>query len=177
MSDGSPTSGDGERLAQWVREHGRAIRGYLLGIVRHPDVADDLTQEVFWRAWRSRERYRESGTPRAYLLKIADRLAWDHCRVARREVHLDEETWNQIEPASDLAGPADAVAWNESQRELAEALAALSPLQRRVVLLRYFGGLDFAEIARQCDSPLGTVLSHCHRGLQALRKLLCGKTS
>jgi RNA polymerase sigma-70 factor (ECF subfamily) len=151
MSDGSPTSGDGERLAQWVREHGRAVRGYLLGIVRHPDVADDLTQEVFWRAWRSRERYRESGTPRAYLLKIADRLAWDHCRVARREVHLDEETWNQIEPASELAGPADEVVWNESQRELAEALAALSPLQRRVVLLRYFGGLDFAEIARQCD--------------------------
>jgi RNA polymerase sigma-70 factor (ECF subfamily) len=177
MSDGSPISGDGERLAQWVREHGRTVRGYLLGIVRRPDVADDLTQEVFWRAWRSRERYREIGTPRAYLLKIADRLAWDHCRVARREVHLDEETWNQLEPASELAGPADEAAWNESQAELAEALGTLSPLQRRVVLLRYFGGLEFSEIARQCDSPLGTVLSHCHRGLQALRKLLCGKTS
>ena len=132
MSNGSPISGDGERLAQWVREHGRAIRGYLLGIVRRADVADDLTQEVFWRAWRSRERYREAGTPRAYLLKIADRLAWDHCRSARREVHLDEETWSQVEPASDLVGPADEAVWNESQQELAEAMEALSPLQRRV---------------------------------------------
>lgn len=176
MSDGGPNSGDGERLALWVREHGPAVRGYLMGIVRRADVADDLTQEVFWRAWRARERYRESGTPRAYLLKIADRLAWDHCRVSRRETHLDEETWSHVEPASEMAGPAEEAAWNESQGQLAEALAALSPLQRRVVLLRYYGGLGFSEIARQCESPLGTVLSHCHRGLQAIRKLLCGKT-
>ncbi len=176
MSDGGANPGDGERLALWVREHGAAVRGYLVGIVRRADVADDLTQEVFWRAWRSRDRYREAGTPRAYLLKIADRLAWDHGRVSRREVHLDEETWNQVEPASELAGPAEEAAANESQQELAEALGALSPMQRRVVLLRFYGGLEFSEIARQCESPLGTVLSHCHRGLQAIRKLMCGKT-
>jgi RNA polymerase sigma-70 factor (ECF subfamily) len=176
MNDGSPDDRDADRVAQWVREQGGAVRGYLLGLVRRPDVADDLTQEVFWRAWRSRERYREAGTPRAYLLKIADRLAWDHCRTARREVHLDEETWSQVEPPSGLAGPADKAEWSEAERELAEALGALSPDQRRVLLLRYYGGLEFSEIARQCGSPLGTVLSHCHRGLHALRKLLAGKS-
>ena len=176
MSDGSPHDRDADRVAQWVREHGPAVRGYLLGIVRHPDVADDLTQEVFWRAWRSRERYREAGTPRAYLLKIADRLAWDRSRTARREVHLDEVTWTQVEPASGLAGPVAEAQWSEAERELATALGALSPDQRRVVLLRYYGGLEFSEIARQCGSPLGTVLSHCHRGLHALRKLMSGKS-
>ena len=175
MSNGSPNPADEDRLARWVREHGSAIRGYLMGIVRRADVADDLTQEVFWRAWRVRERYRETGTPRAYLLKIADRLAWDHCRVAKREVHLDEETWDYVEPASELTGPADQAAANESERELTAALGALSPLQRRVVLLRYYGGLEFGEIARVCESPLGTVLSHCHRGLRSLRKLLSKK--
>src|ERR1700687_2193741 len=116
MSEGSPNSADEDRLAQWVREHGRAVRGYLMGIVRRPDVADDLTQEVFWRAWRSRERYREAGTPRAYLLKIADRPGWDHGGVARREVHLDDETWSQFEPASGLAGPADQAEWSEAEQ-------------------------------------------------------------
>jgi RNA polymerase sigma-70 factor (ECF subfamily) len=175
MSDGSLNDRDADRIAQWVREHGRAVRGYLMGIVRRPELADDLTQEVFWRAWRSRERYREAGTPRAYLLKIADRLAWDHGRMARREVHLDDETWSQFEPASELAGPADEAEWSEAEQALSDALGALSPVQRRVVLLRYYGGLEFSEIARQCGSPLGTVLSHCHRGLHALRKLLSGK--
>jgi RNA polymerase sigma factor (sigma-70 family) len=91
-------------------------------------------------------------------------------------VHLDEETWTQVEPASGMAGPVAEAQRSEAERELAAALGALSPDQRRVVLLRYYGGLEFSEIARQCGSPLGTVLSHCHRGLHALRKLMSGKS-
>jgi RNA polymerase sigma-70 factor, ECF subfamily len=175
MSDHDQSSGDGDRLAQWVREHGRAVRGYLLGIVRRADVADDLVQETFWRAWRSRHKYQESGTARAYLFKIADRLACDHCRSVGKEIHLNDEAWNQVEPASNVEAPPDRLAWNESRRQLAEALDALSPPQRRVLLLRYYGDLEFGQIAELCECPLGTVLSHCHRGLRALRKLLVEK--
>ena len=52
-ADDAGQSGE-ERLAQWVREHARAVRGYLLGMVRRPDVADDLLQDVFQRAWQAR---------------------------------------------------------------------------------------------------------------------------
>ena len=177
MNPRHASSPESDRLEHWVREHGRAVRGYLLGLVRRPEIADDLVQETFWRAWRSGQRYQETGLSRAYLLKIADRLACDHFRSRGREVQLDADMWNQVEPASDWAGPEEQFADSESQTALKLALDALSPAQRRVLLLRYYGGLEFADIARQCDAPLGTVLSHCRRGLQALRKLLTEKTT
>lgn len=155
-----------------MREYGGAVRGFLLGIVRRADVADDLTQEVFWRAWRARDQYREAGTPRAYLLKIADRLACDRARGNRREVHLDDDGWEVVAPECDEPAPHERLSQRESQSKMAAALDLLTPLQRRVLLLRYYGEMEFADIAKQCQSPLGTVLSHCHRGLKALKKIL-----
>ncbi len=141
-------------------------------MVRRNDVADDLTQEVFLRAWQARDRYREQGSARAYLLRIADRLVVDRARKSPRELNLNEENWKQIEPADDVAGPYQAVAKAEAARALTEALDRLSPAQRRVLLLRYYGQLSFAEIAEIVECPLNTALSHCQRGLGTLRKLL-----
>jgi RNA polymerase sigma-70 factor (ECF subfamily) len=59
----------------------------------------------------------------------------------------------------------------EEAARLQQALAMLSETQRRVLLLRYYGSLEFHEIAEQLDLPLGTVLSHGHRGLEQLRKI------
>ena len=94
-----------ERFDTWIREHGKAVRGYLMAMVRRADVADDLAQEVFCRAWQARARYREQGNARAYLLRIADRLVCDHRRRAGRELTLDKETWKQIEPVSRSLSP------------------------------------------------------------------------
>ena len=60
----------------------------------------------------------------------------------------------------------------EAIGEVHRALEQLSPPQRRVLLLRYYGQMSFAEIAHIMEIPLNTVLSHCHRGLEKLRKLL-----
>jgi len=60
----------------------------------------------------------------------------------------------------------------ESVRQLNVALESLSDGQRRVLLLRYYGDMPFQEIARTTGQRLNTVLSHCRRGLLALRELL-----
>jgi RNA polymerase sigma-70 factor (ECF subfamily) len=161
-----------ERLARWVREHAAAVRGYLLGLVRRNDVADDLLQEVFHRAWQARERYEDQGYERAFLLRIADRLVIDKSRRNRREVNLDEVTWHEVEPAADADSPLDELHKAETNRELAATLDQLSLNQRRVLLLRYFGDLSFEQIAAELECPLGTALSHCRRGLAAMRKIL-----
>ena len=72
------------RFVDWGREHGAAVRGYLMAMVRRADLADDLTQEVFFKAWQARDRYREQGAARAYLLRIADRLVCDLHRKRKR---------------------------------------------------------------------------------------------
>ena len=168
-------SHDQQRFAEWGDEHGRAVWGYLLAMVRRTDVADDLTQEVFCKAWQARHRYREEGVARAYLMRIADRLVFDRSRKAHREVTLDAENWEQIEPTSATAGPRQSAESVEASRQLSESLEQLSPAQRRVVLLRYYGRLSFAEIAATVDCPLNTALSHCRRGLEALREILVEK--
>ena len=175
MADRRCNIDDEQRFADWVREHGRAVRGFLLAMVRRPDVADDLSQEVFCRAWQARSRYREQGSARAYLLRIADRLVCDHRRQADPLINLTEEGWKQHEPLDPAAEPSERTLTAEASEQLAAVLERLTPIQRRVLLLRYYGQFGFAEIAEMIDCPLGTTLSHCRRGLEALRRQLAEK--
>ncbi len=172
MAASDCTPDDEVRFTQWVSVHGKAVRGFLLAMVRRADLADDLTQEVFCRAWRARDRYQENGKSRAYLLKIADRLLRDRHRRRGPEQNLAEEDWRRHEPASRLPEPSQAVLLAEQTEQLTAAMDRLSSIQQRVLLLRYYGQLSFAEIAQATECPLNTALTHCHRGLEALRKLL-----
>jgi RNA polymerase sigma-70 factor (ECF subfamily) len=170
MSGATTLQPDHLRVTSWVHEHGEAVRGFVLAMVRRNDVADDVVQEVFRRAWQARERYEENGCARSYLLRIADRLVCDRARLAQREVTLDDEAWQEMAPSDGNAEPQLAMAERETKQAIEHALAALTHSQRRVLLLRYYGDLSFAEIAEQLGCPLGTALSHCRRGLLAMRK-------
>jgi RNA polymerase sigma-70 factor (ECF subfamily) len=163
---------DEDRLAEWVRVHGAAVHGFLLATVRSPDLADDLKQEVFCRAWEARERYVEKGKSLAYLLKIADHLVCDRNRRRGLERNINDEQWRENEPLSQLPGPSAAAATSEQTRQLAAAMDRLTPIQQRVLLLRYYGQMSFLEIAETIECPLSTTLSHCHRGLKTLRNQL-----
>lgn len=165
-----------ERLTQWVHDHARAVRGYLIATVRDQHAADDLLQEVFCRAWQARDRYTEQGTARAYLLRIADRLVFDRARVVGRERPTSAEHWEQIEPTTGDGASLARLLAVESQRELADALDSLTEAQRRTLLLRYYGDMEFQDIARILDCPTNTVLSHARRALLALRRLLVEKS-
>jgi len=172
VPDASSCERPEQRLARWVREHAAAVRGYLLGLVRRSDVADDLLQEVFQRAWQARDRYEDQGYERAFLVRIADRLVIDKSRRSRREINLDEATWHEVEPTADDQSPLDDLHAAERNQELNTALDELTLNQRRVLLMRYFSDLTFEQIAAELDCPLGTALSHCRRGLAAMRRLL-----
>jgi len=176
MNDPSPQSAGADLLSGWIQEHGGAVRGYVMSMVRRPDVADDLVQEVFHRAWQARRRYRETGNARAYLLRIADRLVCDRGRKADREITLTDEHWEGIEPTADDTGPMESLAKTEMHGRLADALNRLSMPQRRVLMLRYYGEMSFSQIAEIMGFPLNTALSHCHRGLLTLRKMFVEDT-
>lgn len=167
-----PQEPDASLWSDWSQAHAPAVRGYVMAMVRRPDLVDDLVQEVFCRAWQARDRYREQGNARAYLLRIADRLMCDRGRKLGREVNVSEEGWKQIEPVHREQGPAEGLAREEAFRQLGAAMDSLSPAQRRVLLLRYYGELSFSEIGEIVGCPTGTALSHAHRGLLALRKLM-----
>ena len=174
---------DRERLTHWVREYSRAVRGFLGAMLPCADLAEDLTQEVFRRAWQARTGYREQGTPRAYLIRIADRLACDWfrsngARQARREQPLVSVATggdDAGDPGSHV-GPELQLIRAEEQEKLHLCIDRLTEHQRRVLTLRYFGNMEFSEIAATMQIPLNTALSHCRRGLLALRELLAEPT-
>jgi RNA polymerase sigma-70 factor (ECF subfamily) len=165
----APESVDSRRFAAWVQDHGAAVRGYLRGVVGRIDWLDDLAQEVFYRAWQGRNGYEERGHARAYLLQIADRVACDRFRRSKPETMLGDGVWEVRERPHQASKPSEAAASNEAAKQLDAALSELNPIQRRALLLRYYGELSFNEIAETLGCPLNTALSHCHRGLRALR--------
>jgi len=91
-----PPTDHSARLVFWTREHWSAVHGFVLGMVRKEDVADDLVQEVFRRALESADCYTEMAQARSYLLKITNRLVIDHVRQAQHEITVDESNWTRF---------------------------------------------------------------------------------
>ena len=175
MNDPGREARQRELVSRWVHDHGRSVLGYLIGLVRNRSLAEDLLQDVFCRAWQARHRYTDTGKERAYLLRIADRLACDRARRPQKEIGVADDALRAIEPADGDPSPWESLVRREANEQLSAALETLNEPQRRVLLLRYYGELEFAEIAEIVQAPLNTVLSHNRRGLLALRKLLVEK--
>lgn len=138
--------------------------------VAHRADAEDLTQQVFLKAWRSRGRFDPGrGEMRAWLLSITRNVIAEHrCARARdravREAVTTEPTG--IRGTADRNTPADAVA---GALAVAWALDRLAAAQRVVVALVILEDLTHREVAERTGWPLGTVKSHWNRALQRLR--------
>jgi RNA polymerase sigma-70 factor, ECF subfamily len=129
-----------------------------------PAAAEDITQDVFVALLRHPDRFDPArGTLRAFLLGIARNLALKHWRAQHRFEPLDEE-----------AMAAEVIDFDRGDvgETVGQAVRALGPLQREVVILAEYEGLTLAEIARAVDADVGTVKSRLHRGRENLRRML-----
>ena len=141
--------------------HDRLVR-YFSRATGEREVARDLTQEVFLRVSRTAVPSAQDSQLAGWLFKIARNVALDHHRQRRRR------------PEADLAAAPEQTADGGQQMAvaLAEALAALSELDRDVFLLREVSGLSRDEIAIACDLTSDAVRSRIHRARLELRDLL-----
>jgi RNA polymerase sigma-70 factor (ECF subfamily) len=162
--------GDLAAFEEVVRRHQRRVYGTALRIVRAHDVADDVAQEAFVRAWRSLDRF-ELGRPFGpWVCRIAANLAVNHVRSPRaREVGLPE---GHAETPSSDPGPLGAVLDDEAKRVLDAAVAGLPADQRAVFVLRAVEEMSYAEIAESLGLSLGTVMSRLFRARERLAKAL-----
>lgn len=139
----------------------------IAGVVFDDAAAEDLTQETFERAWRSRASYRggedEVG---AWLYRIAMNTAMSWLRRQRLARLLPMRLFFRSDQGTeDLQQVED--------RQLADvALAALSPKLRVVVVLTYYSGLTRQEVARALGVPSGTVASRLSLAQQVMRSAL-----
>jgi RNA polymerase sigma-70 factor, ECF subfamily len=137
---------------------------------RDQAAAEDLVQETMLLAWRGRHQFREGTNARAWLFRILFHQFYSQGRKLRTEP--------QTVPPSALARETAAGFRARSSMleavEMNEALAALTPEHRAVLLLAVVEGFTCEEIAGIVSAPIGTVMSRLSRARQALRERLSG---
>jgi RNA polymerase sigma-70 factor (ECF subfamily) len=162
--------GDAGAFEEIVRLYQRRVYGVALRIVRAHDVADDVAQEAFLRAWRSLDRFDLDRPFGPWVCRIAANLALNHVRSPRaREEGLPD---GHAETRAAAPGPLGALLDGEAGRVLDEALGALPAEQRAVLVLRAREEMSYAEIAEALGISQGTVMSRLHRAREKLSVLL-----
>ena len=158
-----------ERLAECGPLAYRVARGVL----RNPADAEDVAQEALLRAYRRFDRLRDRNRFRAWLVRIAFRLALDRLRYGKRR-ELRDTLWSQPEHQPPAATAEDLAASNEFQEHLENALAELPEKLRLVLLLAAMEGHTIDEIARMLGISMGTVKSRIfYARKQLAEKLRC----
>jgi len=169
-------SKDGEEAAfgEFVRRHTATVHRWMARAVGVED-ADDLTQEVFLKAYGGLPRFREEAPPRAWLAAIADNAVKNRYRARgrfRRIFTSAADTTPAFEPAETARSPEENARAGESRRYVAEALKNLPAEYRMPVVLRDLEEWSYEEIATSLDLPVGTVKSRISRGRGQLKALL-----
>lgn len=167
-------SGDQDALGALYDATSRTVYGLLLRILSDASAAEEVLLDVYEQVWRQAAQYsRERGSPLAWLTTIARSRAIDRLRRGRREQQNTEPLEGIVATArAPGASAEDAVMAGEVRAVVREALGSLTPEQREVIELAYYGGMSHSEIAAARGIPLGTVKTRTRLGLMRLREML-----
>jgi RNA polymerase sigma-70 factor (ECF subfamily) len=169
-------SGDEAAWEELVRQHTRHVYALCYRFTGGAAEAQDLTQEVFLRVFRTLKSFRSAeGSFGTWLARVTRNLLIDHYRRTRQE-RITDPIEEQL-PTLDLKGtvadqPDQALAGREASEVLQSALQKLSPELREAVILRDLQEMEYREIAQVLDIPEGTVKSRINRGRTELGRLL-----
>lgn len=159
-----------------MKRYKNKIYAYLLRSVRNCEDAEELTIEVFFKAYRALDGWQPQARFSTWLYKIAHNLSIDHHRAkSRRQTYsLDDEELAIEDPvASDLGSNP---AWQLEERDrnsiIRAAVDQLSPNQKAVFMLNRYEGMQIKEITEILGIAEGTVKVHLHRAMKKLQILL-----
>jgi RNA polymerase sigma-70 factor (ECF subfamily) len=172
--------GQTDSFGALVRRYERELYGYLVRYLGDRDLADDVFQNTFLQLYTKAGTY-ESGRPvRPWLYTIATHQAIDAMRRnGRRQVlsldqARDEQPDGEVKSLLEMIesrspGPADNVQGKEQQEQVRNSVDRLPEFLRQVVVLAYYQGLKYREIADILEIPVGTVKSRLHAALLKLQ--------
>src|ERR1700692_3863099 len=173
----------GGEEAAWedlVKVHTRRVYSICYRFTGTDQEAQDLTQEVFLRVFRSLKSFRSGeGSFTVWLARLSRNLLIDHYRRSKIERATDsiEEQLPMLEEKTAMSARTDGlVAGREASELLQAALQKLSPELRETVILRDLEELEYREIAQVLQIPEGTVKSRLNRGRADLARVLRRQT-
>ena len=170
-------SGDRNAISQLIERHSRRVRDYIQMMVKDGDVADDIFQETFIKAVRviDEGRYTDNGRFLSWILRIAHNQVIDHFRAQKQNRQL-----NEAEAGYDVLGTLrlaertveDEIVCEQIASDVRRMVELLPDEQREVVMMRYYSGLSFKEIAEQTGVSINTALGRMRYAPINLRKMI-----
>lgn len=164
---------DGPAAVAFVRRFQSAVFGLAVSITRDTGLAEDVSQEVFVRAWRAAGSYdRRKASVLTWLLTITRNASIDAVRT-RRPIAVDDEVLDAMMLGTLSGNEVEDVALMRVESELARSRLRALPLeQARAVVLAVIGGCTAAEVSAHENIPLGTAKTRIRNGLIKLRAAL-----
>ncbi len=157
--------GDAAAFGQIYDIYVETVYRYLFYRLGRPTEAEDLTEQVFLRAWEGIHRFRWQGKPFvAWLYRVAHNVLVDHFRAHR--------VIDRLEPHHERPHPADDIELQIEAEDLAAAIRQLTDDQQEVIILRFMEELGHAEIAARTGRREGAVRALQLRALRSLRKIV-----
>lgn len=165
--------GDEHAFAQLYDRYLDQIYGYVRRRVNSREVAEDLTGDVFLRAWRSFDRFQWQGVDLgAWLTTIARNRVHDHFKSAKFRLERSTDEVGDRDPAPGLDDPDRVAEARELARSLAAALEELKDEHREVVELRFVHDLSVSETAAVLGRSVGATKALQYRALRALSSVV-----
>jgi RNA polymerase sigma-70 factor (ECF subfamily) len=159
---------DEDRLRQVIALYGGAVYGMARRVLADPGLAEEVAQDTFLALWRRPGAFNpERGVLKSFLLAVARNKAID---LVRREEALRRARDELVaEFESQLEGPLDQM---DEATDVRKSLKMISPVQREAIVLAYFGGRTYREVAQELGIPEGTAKTRLRDGLKKLKEVM-----
>ena len=158
---------DSDAFQVLYESHLDTVYRYVYYKVGNGQLAEDLTQHIFMKAWEAIHRYQWRELPfQHWLLRLARNAVIDHYRS------MKPTNSSLLDPVSVGVDPEIEIAQSEMVNTLQDAVRQLPDEQREVIVLRFIEQMPHADVAKHLGKSAATVRVIQHRALQALRKLL-----
>ena len=159
--------GDRQAFGELVHYYREGVINVVYRMCGDANLAEDAAQEAFIRAWQHLPRYQPRSPFRNWLYRIATNVAMDVLRRERETVDIEN-----VPLVATSLDPEIAVERYERAERVRQAVLALAPASRAVLVLREYEGLSYKEIADTLDIPAGTVMSRLNYARTQLREML-----
>ena len=156
-------AGDKQAYREIVEKYMQRAYYIALGFVRDPDTAMDISQMAFIKAYKNLKRFDLRRPFFPWFYRILRNLSLDHIKHVN---HMQEV------PLEDVQITGDEREDRDLKEALWKAIEQLPTEQREVIVLRYFEGLSYKEIAETVGKPIGTVMSSLHYSKRKLKNTL-----
>lgn len=162
----SISKGDRNAFREFYEKTKTSVYGFALSLLKNTHDAEDVMQNTYVNIYRTAALYEDRGKPMAWVLTITKNLCFEKMRKQKHEEILPEFSDYNIKFSEQMSV--------DDKLLIEFCLNALTPIERKIVVLHTVSGLKHREIATLLEMPLGTVLSSYQRAISKSKKFLQG---